>query len=178
MSSNEKSGVPANDDEWKNSLHKITAELNTLLKNQQADSEANSGPGHDPVQKLQQLTEHIKEGAKNGKIDVTKVLVGAFKGLDGQHIVEDVYNMTDHANSLATSFAKAHALLVKIDGHNYKRADGTLVKYADKWNGYHDVSFNSGIQRTALTLRHHLGFQDLAHRFEEHRIGGRLLHSE
>jgi hypothetical protein len=147
MSSNEKSGVPANDDEWKKSLHKITAELNTLLKNQQADSEANSGPGHDPVQKLQQLTDHIKEGAKSGKIDVTKVLVGAFKGLDGQHIVEDVYNMTDHANSLATSFAKAHALLVKIDGHNYKRSDGTLVKYADKWHGYHEVSFDVAIFR-------------------------------
>ena len=158
MSSNEKAGLQAQDNEWKNSLHKFTAEFNALLKNQHADSEANSGPTHDPIQKLEQLTEHIKEGAKNGKIDVTKVLVGAFKGLDGQLIVEDVYNMTDHANSLATSFANAHALLVKIDAHNYTRPGGAVVKYADTWHGYHEVSPSCHLlQRTVLTPRHHLG---------------------
>jgi hypothetical protein len=136
MSSNEKAGVKSHDEEWHNSLSKLAADFNALLKGQEANSNEKAGHGHDPVQKLQQLTEVVKEGVKNGKL------------VDGQLIVDDIYNMTDHANSLATSFANAHALLVKIDGHNYKRADGTVVKYADKWDGYHGVSIIGDVSET------------------------------
>ncbi|KAJ2926610.1 hypothetical protein H1R20_g10485, partial [Candolleomyces eurysporus] len=66
-------------------------------------------------------------------------MVGAFQGMAGQRIVDEIYDMANTTNKLDVSFERAYRLLLKIDCHKYAREDGTIVEYAPTWHRYHET---------------------------------------
>ncbi|KAJ2926613.1 hypothetical protein H1R20_g10480, partial [Candolleomyces eurysporus] len=117
MSSSEK--TPLLDQDWHDSVSKI---VESII----------DGRG-DLDKTLVELNGAVRAGAAAGVIDVTKVLVGAIQGARGQELVDSVKDLANTINKLDKSFAHAHQLLENIDGKQYKRADGSSVEYALKW---------------------------------------------
>ncbi|RXW24083.1 hypothetical protein EST38_g1793 [Candolleomyces aberdarensis] len=76
----------------------------------------------------------------DGKLDVTKVSVGAFSGKYGQEVVNAIYGLADTINDLDTSFHCAYSLLLKVDSNKYRDSDGNAVEYAPTWRQYHEAS--------------------------------------
>ncbi|KAJ2921167.1 hypothetical protein H1R20_g15926, partial [Candolleomyces eurysporus] len=86
-----------------------------------------------------ELSSLKNDAVNNGKLDVTKVVVGAFQGTAGQKIVDEISDLANTTNKLDTSFERAYRLLLKIDCHKYTREDGSIVEYASTWRQYHET---------------------------------------
>ncbi|RXW24084.1 hypothetical protein EST38_g1792 [Candolleomyces aberdarensis] len=107
------------------------------------DSIASSGPSSpkeadrmvDLVQRLM-----LRGAGYKGKLSVTEALVGAFRGEDGQRLIDEIHDMTNAINDLDTSFERAYKLLLRTDGNKYEDSDGDMVGYAPRWHQYHEAS--------------------------------------
>ncbi|KAJ2926607.1 hypothetical protein H1R20_g10486, partial [Candolleomyces eurysporus] len=100
-------------------------------------------PSHQPLDEgddtFTKLSNFLNNAMDNGKLDVTKAMVGAFQGAAGQEIVDEIYDMANTTNNLNMSFERAYRLLLKIDHHKYAREDGTIMEYAPTWRRYHET---------------------------------------
>jgi hypothetical protein len=114
--------------EWNEGFAKIVDEIFSLIPSDHSPKKRDDSP---PIE-LNSLTD---ANVDKGRLDVTKVMVGAFQGTSGQKIVDEVYNMANTTNNLDLSFERAYRLLLKIDSHKYAREDGTIVEYARTWLG-------------------------------------------
>ncbi|RXW24080.1 hypothetical protein EST38_g1794 [Candolleomyces aberdarensis] len=114
--------------EWNEGFAKLVDQIFSLIPSDQLPEKRDD----DPLIELNNL-------AKVGKLDVTKVMVGAFQGTAGQRIVDEIYDMANTTNKLDVSFERAYRLLLKIDCHKYAREDGTILEYAPTWHRYHET---------------------------------------
>ncbi|KAJ2928414.1 hypothetical protein H1R20_g8686, partial [Candolleomyces eurysporus] len=114
--------------EWNEGFAKLVDQIFCLIPSDQLPEKRDDDP---PIE--------LDNLANVGKLDVTKVMVGAFQGMAGQRIVDEIYDMANTTNKLDVSFERAYRLLLKIDCHKYSREDGTIVEYAPTWRRYHET---------------------------------------
>ncbi|KAJ2929946.1 hypothetical protein H1R20_g7150, partial [Candolleomyces eurysporus] len=120
------------------------------------DSTASSGPsspkGADRVVDLtQRLT--LRNAGDNNKLKITEASVGAFKGDDGQKLIDEIHDMANTINDLDTSFERAYKLLLRADGNKYKGSDGNVVGYAPRWHQYQEA-FITRSPSLSVTIDH------------------------